>query len=132
MMGVVHQETNAPLIPMDSLPPTPQRDPPPYAYTPLTPSEPPSSPPPIAGKTVLVPPPSDLLSPPFSLPATPATPAPTTSLRVLDAQDPLLTCDTRFADIVLTHIILPRLRVGVLRWKDRETFEYVPRTKEDV
>ena len=61
--------------------------------------------------------------------------APATSevaIRVLDSRDPLSTCDTRFADIILANVIIPRLRVGVLRWKDRETFEFVPQTKEDV
>jgi hypothetical protein len=128
-MGIVHQqETIVSLIPMDPLPTASQRDPPPYAYSPLTPeseSSPPS--PPIAGKTVLVPPPSEI-----STSAIPATPATETPVRILDSHDPLSTCDTRFADLVLTHIILPRLRVGVLRWKDRESLEFVPRTKEDV
>ena len=130
VMGIVNEEeSNIPLNAMDSFSHTLQRDPPPYAYTPLTPqTESSPSSPIIASKTVLAPPPSD--GPHFS--STSVTPAPATPLRVLDSQDPLSTCDTRFADIVLKHIILPRLRVGVLRWKDRETFEYVPQTKEDV
>lgn len=134
-MGIVHeQETGLLMIPMDLSPTASQRDPPPYAYSPLTP--PPESSPssaPITGKTVLVPPPSDISS--FSpIPATPATEVPTAEVpvRILDSRDPLSTCDSRFADLVLTHIILPRLRVGVLRWKDRESLEFVPRTKEDV
>lgn len=132
IMGIVHeQETNAPMVPMEALPGSSQSDPPPYAYTPLTPSESPESPePPMLGaKTVLVPPPSEFgLS--SNIPTTPATSE--NFARVLDSRDPLSTCDAKFADLVLTHVIIPRLRVGVLRWKDRETLEYVPRTKEDV
>lgn len=127
-MGIVHeQETNALVTSSDPFPHLPQRDPPPYVYAPLTPSSshcatPPVTPPPapaMEAKTVLVPPPD-------------ATTPSQTAIRVLDSRDPLSTCDTRFADIILTHIILPRLRVGVLSWKDRETFEFVPQTKEDV
>ena len=134
-MGIVHeQETNVRLIPMDPYPTASQRDPPPYAYSPLTP-EPESSPssPAINWKTVLIPPPSDV-STSSPVPATPATEIPTAEIpiRILDSRDPLSTCDARFADLVLTHIILPRLRVGVLRWKDRESLEFVPQTKEDV
>ena len=134
-MGIVHQqETNIRMIPMDPFPTASQRDPPPYAYSPLTPeSDTSPSSPPITGKTVLVPPPSEI-STSSPIPATPATEIPTTEIpiRILDSHDPLSTCDSRFADLVLTHIIIPRLRVGVLRWKDRESLEFVPQTKEDV
>jgi len=128
-MGIVHeQETNALVTSSDPFPHLPQRDPPPYVYAPLSPSTsshratPPVTPPPAPAmevKTVLAPPPD-------------ATTPSQNAIRVLDSRDPLSTCDTRFADIILTQIILPRLRVGVLSWKDRETFEFVPQTKEDV
>lgn len=129
-MGIVHeQETNAPVNSNDPFPHLPQRDPPPYTYTILTPSTsasqlttPPATPPPAPAtevKTVLVPAPDT---------TTPSQNA----IRALDSRDPLSTCDERFADVILTQIIIPRLRVGVLSWKDRETFEFVPRTKEDV
>ena len=126
---------------MDSNPQ--EEDPPAYAYDPQGPT-PPATPAPT-GKTVLVPPPTPprTISPfPVSstsntrvpLAETPLTIPPPSGaqLRTLDSRDPLSTCDARFADLILTHVIIPRLRVGVLRWKDRESLEYVPQTKEDV
>ena len=138
-MGILHeQETNSPQLTSDPFPHLPQRDPPPYAYSALTPTvsqpaTPPATPPPAPVtstevKTVLVPP-TDLDSARDSQVLGTTTELP---VRVLDSRDPLSTCDARFADIILTHVIIPRLRVGVLRWKDRETFEFVPQTKEDV
>ena len=121
----------------DPIPRLPQHDPPPYAYTPLTPTvsqpaTPPASPPPQSpteGKTILVPPQGESVRVSRILTAATRSEIP---VRVLSSCDPLSTCDARFADIILTHVIIPRLRVGVLRWKDRETFEFVPQTKEDV
>ena len=114
-------------------------DPPPYAIHHL--SSPALTPPgsPIQTKTVLVPPPtpppatSQVSHAPITLPTTtaPAAAKPV-ELRTLDSRDPLSTCDARFADLILEQVILPRLRVGVLRWKDRESFEFVPQTKDDV
>ena len=133
VMGFLHdQETNAPLMEMDPFPHIPQREPPPYAYTALSPTgSVPSSPTIPATKTILVPPP-----PPPSestrssqIPNTPLSEFP---FRPLNSADPLTTCDAKFADIIMTHVILPRLRVGVLKWKDRETFEFIPQTKDDV
>jgi hypothetical protein len=125
-MGAHHeQESNAPLIPMDPFPhlSNTQRDPPPYQYMPLTPESTesaPTSPTIPASKTVLVPPP---IQPAQTFADDPVR---------LDSRDPLSSCDTRFANIILNNIILPRLRVGVMRYKDRESFEYVPKTKDDV
>jgi hypothetical protein len=122
-MGAQHeQESNAPLIPMDPFPhlSNTQHDPPPYEYMPLTPSRSaPTSPIIPPSKTVLVRPPVE------------PTQTPQPPIR-LNSLDPLSTCDARFAKIILNNIIIPRLRVGVLRYKDRESFEYVPKTKEDV
>src|ERR1700738_2354618 len=128
-MGIYHeQKSNAPFTPMDQFPHhTRHQDPPPYAYEPLTPStSAPTSPviPRADSKTILVPPPRNFTPPPHVVAQSPLT--------ALDPRNPLPTCDTRFANIILTNIILPRLRVGVMNWKDRETFEYVPQTKEDV
>jgi hypothetical protein len=125
-MGIKHeQESNARLIPMDPFPHLSQsgeREPPPYAYTPLTPTtSAPTSPVIPASKAVSVP-----------RPVSPAQRTEMSTFRTLNSNDPLSTCDSRLADIILTNIILPRLRVGVLRYKDRESFEYVPRSKEDV
>jgi len=126
---------------MDSNPQ--EEDPPAYAYHAQGPTPPAT--PALTGKTVLVPPPTPPrtispvpLSPPSNtrvpLAGTPITiPLPSgAELRTLDSRDPLSSCDARFADLILTHVITPRLRVGVLRWKDRESLEYVPQTKEDV
>src|SRR5207237_3450348 len=46
--------------------------------------------------------------------------------------DPLLQCDAKFALLIVQQIILPRARVGVLKWKDRETLEFYPQNKDDV
>ena len=121
-------------------------DPPAYTYHPLSSRGPtPPGTPDLTGKTILVPPPtpprtiSPALVSPLSNTRVPLSATPTTipalsgaELRTLDSRDPLSTCDARFADLILTHVIIPRLRVGVLRWKDRESLEYVPQTKEDV
>src|SRR5271156_408989 len=138
-MTVVQKQESG-LVPMDAN--TPPHDPPPsYSYTPLSPTtssmpvtpatSPPLSPQPRPNaKTVLVP--------------QPLTPVPVVGtaaategrrpvvMTVLKEREPLTTCDSRFADLILTHVILPRLRVGVLKWKDMETFEYIPQTKDDV
>ena len=135
----VIQKQESGLVPMEANNP---HDPPPsYSYTPLsrttssmpvTPAtSPPLSPQPRPNaKTVLAP--------------QPITPVPVINtvprtedrrpvmMNVLKERQPLSTCDSRFADLILTQAILPRLRVGVLKWKDRETFEYIPQTKDDV
>lgn len=130
-MGVLReQETSLPLLEMASPHPgTQYNEPPPYAYTALvspTASEP-SSPEPMsprtgtgAGKSILLPPPEE----------TPIVPI-TTNLRTT-LTDPLLQCDAKFAQLIVQKIILPRTRVGVLKWKDRETLEFYPQNKDDV
>jgi hypothetical protein len=131
IMGFLNdQETNAPLMEMDPFPHIPQREPPPYAYTPLSPTASiPSSPTIPTSKTILIPPPPSESTRSSQIPNTPLSEFP---FRPLNSADPLTTCDAKFADIIMTHVILPRLRVGVLKWKDRETFEFIPQTKDDV
>jgi hypothetical protein len=46
--------------------------------------------------------------------------------------NPLPACDSRFADLIVNRIIMPRLRAGVLQGEDHETLEFVPRTRADV
>ena len=129
-MGALHeQESNAPLIPMDSFQ---HRDPPPpHAYTPLlspVPSSSPSSP--IPRKSILSPPPPP---PSEGSPFDVSTVGPSASSSLGTAlQDPLLLCDAKFARLIVQQVILPRLRVGVLKWKDRETLEFYPQNKDDV
>jgi hypothetical protein len=114
---------------MGSISPLSAQDPPPYTYSRLSPDEAPRPSTQVGGKTILVPHPAESVQSSSRMAAIPVN---DTHLRVLDSHDPLSTCDARFADLILTHMILPRLRVGVLRWKDRESLEYVPQTKEDV
>ena len=120
-MGVLHeQDTSLPLLQMSSPRSSSQSNaPPPYAYTPLSPtiSEPSS---PTPRKSLLLPPPegNPLL-------------VPVTSQRTT-LSDPLLQCDAKFATLIIQQIILPRARVGVLKWKDRETLEFYPQNKDDV
>src|SRR5262245_26452457 len=132
-MGAVHEaNANAPVTPTEADPPlhhrpqsSPPHDPPPYIDPPLTPSSPePSSPRHSVmntGTPAFVPPP-----PPQS----------STSTQVPSAQanssDPLLASDARFADLILANVILPRLRVGILHYKDKESFEYMRQSKVDV
>jgi hypothetical protein len=126
-MTVIHEQETGNYVAMAPLSQYSQHDPPPYAYSPLGQTDSPNAATPAGGKTILVPPPSEIPSAPI-----PAAPVAESPLRLLDSHDPLSTCDARFADLILTHIILPRLRVGVLRWKDYESLEFVPQTKEDV
>jgi hypothetical protein len=49
-----------------------------------------------------------------------------------NSSDPLLASDARFADLILANVILPRLRVGILQYKDKESFEYMRQSKADV
>src|SRR5579862_1212385 len=116
--GRYEQETNAPMIPMDPFSNPPIQDPPPYAYAPLTPesSRPSRSVSPY-GKAVPSPPPSESIET-SQIPSTPRTWQPYNSV------DPLMLSDERFADIILKNVILPRLRVGIYKWKDRESFEF--------
>jgi len=113
---------------------TAQRDPPPYAYSALSP---PQSPPPTT-KTIISPPPREsTFSPIPDTPTTssnvPATPAPSELPQtVTESRERLLAQDARFADVVLTHVILPRARVGILRCKDKSSFTFIPQTEDDV
>jgi len=135
----VIQKQESGLVPMEANNP---HDPPPsYSYTPLSPTtssmpvtpatSPPLSPQPHPNaKTVLVPQP---ITPVPAISTVPRTEdRRPVMMNVLKERQPLSTCDSRFADLILTQAILPRLRVGVLKWKDRETFEYIPQTKDDV
>ena len=130
-MGAFHeQESNVPLVPMDTFPhsTTQHNDPPPYAYMPLSPVTSETSSP-IPRKSLLSPPPPEF---PFddSVAVSPSV-IPTSSLATT-LQDPLLQCDVKFSRLIIQKIILPRLRVGVLKWKDRETLEFYPQNKDDV
>ena len=102
-MGNPHdQESNVPLL----TEPLPELDPPPYVY-----SEPGPSTSRTTGPTTQ---------------SGPGTTAP------MDSRNPIPACDARFADIVMTNIILPRLQVGVLQWEDRESLKYIRQTRSDV
>ena len=48
------------------------------------------------------------------------------------SENPLPACDARFADLIFNRILMSRLRAGVLEGEDRETLEFVPRTRTDV
>ena len=50
----------------------------------------------------------------------------------MDSRNPIPACDARFADIVMTNIIAPRVQVGVLQWEDNETLKYIRQTGNDV
>jgi len=142
-MGSQDQISQEPLIPMNSLPSgNPQRDPPPYAYSSLSP---PRSPPPPTTKTSIAPPPRESTFSPIPdtpttsthIPTTPNTQAPTTPTHevpreIILSRERLLAQDARFADVVLTHIVLPRARVGILRCKDKTSFAFLPQTEDDV
>jgi hypothetical protein len=129
-MGILHeQETSLPLLPMDSPHPGSQyNDPPPYAYTPLSPTA--SEPSDLSPRAMS--PRKSILLPRPSLPdEAPVPMVPVASLGTT-LQDPLLQCDAKFAQLIVHKIILPRVRVGVLKWKDRETLEFYPQNQDDV
>lgn len=112
---------------------TTQRDPPPYAYTSLSP---PGSPPPQT-KTPIEPPPRESTFSPIRDTPTTSAHVPTAATSevaqsINNSRERLLAQDARFADVVLTHIILPRARVGILRCKDKSSFAFVPQTEDDV
>ena len=136
IMGAQERVSNEPLIPMNSMPGGPtQRDPPPYAYSSLSP---PRSPPPPTKTSISPPPRESTFSP---IPDTPATSShvptitPMTSelpQTVADSRQQLLAQDARFADVILTHVVLPRARVGILRCKDKLSLALIPQTEDDV
>jgi hypothetical protein len=120
---------------MNSMPGGPtQRDPPPYAYSSLSP---PRSPPPTTKTSISPPPRESTFSP---IPDTPTTSShvPTTPVTselpqaVTESRELLLGQDARFADVILTHVVLPRARVGILRCKDKLSFAFIPQTEDDV
>jgi hypothetical protein len=135
-MGAQERVSNEPLIPMNSMPGGPtQRDPPPYAYSSLSP---PRSPPPPTKTSISPPPRESTFSP---IPDTPTTSShvptvtPMTSelpQTVADSRQQLLAQDARFADVILTHVVLPRARVGILRCKDKLSLALIPQTEDDV
>ena len=134
-MGAQERVSNEPLIPMNSMPGGPtQRDPPPYAYSSLSP---PRSPPPTTKTSISPPPRESTFSPIPDTPTTsshvPTTPA-TSELpqTVTESRELLLAQDARFADVILTHVVLPRARVGILRCKDKLSFAFIPQTEDDV
>lgn len=137
-MGAQDRISNEALIPMNSMPGgNTQRDPPPYPYSSLSP---PRSPPPTTtpSKTSIAPPPREATFSP--IPDTPSTSTrvPTTTAasevphNVVLSRERLLAQDARFADVVLTHVILPRAKVGILRCKDKSSFAFIPQTEDDV
>ena len=133
-MGGQERNSNEPLIRMASMPGGPtQRDPPPYAYTSLSP---PGSPP--RTKTHIAPPPRESTFSPIPPTPSTSTQVPTTPSNEVvqsingESRERLQAQDARFADVVLTHIVLPRARVGILRCKDKSSFAFIPQTEDDV
>ena len=127
------QETNAPMISMDTLTYPSQTDPPAYSYSALTPSSSRAGSPRLTPSTkvpLLPPPPRNESVGTSHIPRTPSTEGAAVLPNI--SIDPILSFDTRFAELIVSQIILPRLRVGVLRWKDRESFAYIPQSKDDV
>jgi hypothetical protein len=53
-------------------------------------------------------------------------------MSAINSEDPLTEKDARFAELIMMHVIQPRLRIGGLKWKDRNSFQYMRRTEEDV
>jgi len=135
-MGHYEQETNIPMSRMGPLRNPSVSEPPPYAYTPLTPEESPEPASPRPGrltKTAISPPPrprSESVGSSSHIPPTPIILSNT--MRPVNSTDPLVIRDEQFAQIIFEHVIQPRLRKGTLRGKDRESFHYISQTKEDV
>jgi len=126
------------MIPMHSMSPEQRQDPPPYAYNPLsTPGESQPTSPILSegGKTVLVPPPPTTMttgtSPTEGL-RTPLLPPTLENSTSGDAHDELLAKDEKFAELILTHIIIPRIRRDILKCRDHQSLEYIKKTSEDV
>jgi len=126
------------LIPMHTMSAQQRQDPPPYAYNPLsTPAQSPPTSPLLTGggKTVLVPPPptaNTTSASPTGRSNEPLLPPALERSGSRDAHDELLAKDTRFAELILAHIIIPRIRRDILKCRDHQSLEYVERTDQDV
>jgi hypothetical protein len=128
-----HGETNVPMIPMDSFGRNAFQEPPPYAYTPLSDDHAESSAPTSPRFSPVIKPVNANIPPPReSIGTSQVPPTPSASAPAINSTDPLILSDERFAEIILTNVIQPRLRVGMFKWKDTESFEYLRQSKEDV
>lgn len=57
---------------------------------------------------------------------------PRTTLGEEHAHDDFLAKDAKFGELILTHIIIPRIRRDILKCRDQESLKYITQTDEDV